>query len=132
MLENEDHGIWVPWPERVCRPGRQGQPWNWDGESTWIPLLPWQQLLLPHEPNLPLELREKAGGCARVTAGPKRPHLGMFLSPLCFEISQREGWGAKGDTGDGETRQEGKEGEEGMNEEGKNKPSCFSKNVFLE
>ena len=56
----------------------------------------------------------------------------LFLSPLCFEITQREGWGATGDTGDGETRQEGKEGEEGMNEEGKNKPSCFSKNVFLE
>ena len=30
----------------------------------------------PGKPNLPLGLRGKAGGCARVTAGPKRPHLG--------------------------------------------------------
>ena len=31
------------------------------------------------KPNLPLGLRGKAGGCARVTAGPKRPHLGVTL-----------------------------------------------------
>ena len=31
----------------------------------------------PGKPNLPFELRGKAGGCARVTAGPKRPHLGV-------------------------------------------------------
>ena len=31
----------------------------------------------PGKPNLPLGLRGKAGGCARVTAGPKRPHLGV-------------------------------------------------------
>ena len=30
----------------------------------------------PGKPNLPLGLRRKAGGCGRVTAGPKRPHLG--------------------------------------------------------
>ena len=35
----------------------------------------------PGKPNLPLELRGKAGGCARVTAGPKRPHLGVCLGP---------------------------------------------------
>ena len=29
----------------------------------------------PGKPNLPLGLRGKAGGGARVTAGPKRPHL---------------------------------------------------------
>ena len=34
----------------------------------------------PGKHNLPLELRGKAGGCARVTAGPKRPHL-PFPSP---------------------------------------------------
>ena len=28
-------------------------------------------------PNLPLGLRGKAGGGARVTAGPRRPHLGL-------------------------------------------------------
>ena len=26
-------------------------------------------------------LRGKAGGCARVTAGPKRPHLGVYPGP---------------------------------------------------
>ena len=31
----------------------------------------------PGKPHLPFELRGKAGGCARVTAGPKRPHLGV-------------------------------------------------------
>ena len=31
----------------------------------------------PGKHNLPLGLRGKAGGCARVTAGPKRPHLGV-------------------------------------------------------
>ena len=32
----------------------------------------------PGKPNLPFELRGKAEGCTRVTAGPKRPHLGLF------------------------------------------------------
>ena len=40
---------------------RKGQPSPWVG---------------PGKPNLPLGWRGKAGGCARVTAGPKRPHLG--------------------------------------------------------
>ena len=31
----------------------------------------------PGKPNLPFELRGKAWGCTRVTAGPKRPHLGL-------------------------------------------------------
>ena len=31
----------------------------------------------PGKPNLPLGLRGKAGGCPRVTAGPKRPQLGV-------------------------------------------------------
>ena len=35
----------------------------------------------PGKPNLLLELRGKAGGCARVTAGPKRPHLGVCPGP---------------------------------------------------
>ena len=35
----------------------------------------------PGKPNLPLELRGKAGGCARVTEGPKRPHLGVCPGP---------------------------------------------------
>ena len=33
------------------------------------------------KPNLPLELRVKAGGCARVTAGAKRPHLVVCPGP---------------------------------------------------
>ena len=35
----------------------------------------------PGKPNLPLELRGKAGGCARVTAGAKRPHLVVCPGP---------------------------------------------------
>ena len=35
----------------------------------------------PGKPNLPLELRGRAGGCARVTAGPKRRHLGVCPGP---------------------------------------------------
>ena len=35
----------------------------------------------PGKPNLPFELRGKAEGCTRVTAGPKRPHLGLCLGP---------------------------------------------------
>ena len=35
----------------------------------------------PGKPHLPFELRGKAGGCARVTAGPKRPHLGVCPGP---------------------------------------------------
>ena len=31
----------------------------------------------PGKTNLPLGLLGKAGGCTRVTAGPKRPHLGL-------------------------------------------------------
>ena len=41
-------------------------------------LYPW---VGPGKPNLPLGLRGKAGGCARVTAGPKRPHPGLCLGP---------------------------------------------------
>ena len=41
----------------------------------------------PGKPKLPFELGEKAGGCARATAGPKRPHLGVCPGPifLCRE-----------------------------------------------
>ena len=35
----------------------------------------------PEKPNLPFELRGKAGGCTRVNAGPKRPHLGFCPGP---------------------------------------------------
>ena len=35
----------------------------------------------PGKPNLPFELQGKAGGCPRVTAGPKRPHLGVCPGP---------------------------------------------------
>ena len=45
---------------------RGSQPFPWVG---------------PGKPNLPLGLRGKAGGCARVTAGPKRPDLGVCPGP---------------------------------------------------
>ena len=35
----------------------------------------------PGKSNHPFELRGRAGGCARVTAGPKRPHLGVCPGP---------------------------------------------------
>ena len=35
----------------------------------------------PWEAQSSLGLRGKAGGCAQVTAGPKRPHLGVCLGP---------------------------------------------------
>ena len=35
----------------------------------------------PGKPSLPLGLRGKAGGGARVTAGPKRPHLSVCPGP---------------------------------------------------
>ena len=47
--------------------------------SPWIFLTQGLSPHLLHQPNLPLELRGKAGGCARVTAGAKRPHLGVLI-----------------------------------------------------
>ena len=38
-------------------------------------------LCWPGKPNLPFELRGRAGGCARVTAGQKKPHPGLCLGP---------------------------------------------------
>ena len=35
----------------------------------------------PGKPNLPLEVQGISGGFARVTAGPKRPHLGLCPGP---------------------------------------------------
>ena len=51
----------------------------------------------PWKPNLPLELRGKAGDCARITAGAKGPHLGVvpfssllqsFPASGSFQMSQ--------------------------------------------
>ena len=44
----------------------------------------------PRKPHLPFELRGKAGGCARVTAGPKRPHLGVCPRPN-VPLKRRQG-----------------------------------------
>ena len=44
----------------------------------------------PGKPTLPLGLPGKAGGCARVTAGPKRPHLGVCPGPN-FPLKGRQG-----------------------------------------
>ena len=62
--------LWLPsgW-ESTLQYGRQGFD---PGQSPWVG---------PGKPNLTLELRGKAGGCARVTAGPKRPHLGVCREP---------------------------------------------------
>ena len=38
-------------------------------------------LCWPTKSNLPFNLLGRAGGCSRVTAGPKRPHLGVCLGP---------------------------------------------------
>ena len=62
---------WLPTP--VFLPGEsQGRV------TTWISgfLLCW-----PWKPKLPFELRGKAGCCARTTARPKRPHLGVCPGP---------------------------------------------------
>ena len=65
----------------------------------------------PGKPNLPLGLRGKAGGCARVTAGQRRPHLGLCPGPnvplqgpqgsqVCIPDSPREsGLMSKGSKG---------------------------------
>ena len=44
----------------------------------------------PGKPHLPFELLGKAGGCARVTAGPKRPHLGVCPGPT-IPLQGRQG-----------------------------------------
>ena len=44
----------------------------------------------PGKPNLPFGLRGKAGGCARVTAGRKRPDLGVCPGPY-IPLQGRQG-----------------------------------------
>ena len=44
----------------------------------------------PGKPNLPFELRGKAGGCARITAGPKRPYLGVFPDLIFLSREDRD------------------------------------------
>ena len=57
----------------------------------------------PGKPNPPLGLRGKSRGCARVTAGPKRPHLGVCPGPN-IPLQGRQGSrgcipGSPGDSG---------------------------------
>ena len=83
---------------RDCTPGhagKEGPHLTKTGGSRWFyraaaPVLVSQEVrrgsqpspwVGPGKPNLPLGLRGKAGGCARVTAGPKRPHLGVCPGP---------------------------------------------------
>ena len=61
---------WHPTP--VLLPGKSHGRRSLVGYSSWGH----EESDSPGKPNLPLGLRGKAGGCARVTAGPKRPHLG--------------------------------------------------------
>ena len=65
----------------------------------------------PGKSNHPFELRGRAGGCARVTAGQRRPHLGLCPGPnvplqgpqgsqVCIPDSPREsGLVSKGSKG---------------------------------
>ena len=59
-----------------------------------IPELRWgfqaSSCVCPGKPNLPFELLGKAGGCTRVTAGPKRPHLCLCLG-LNVPLKGRQG-----------------------------------------
>ena len=42
--------------------------------------------------NLPFKLRSRAGGCARVTAGQNRPHLGLCPGPNVSSPGARGIW----------------------------------------
>ena len=44
----------------------------------------------PGKPNLPFDLQGKAGCYTRVTAGPKRPHLGVCLGPNSLSREDRD------------------------------------------
>ena len=44
----------------------------------------------PGKPNLPFDLQGKAGGYARVTAGPKRTHLGVCPGPNSLSREDRD------------------------------------------
>ena len=48
------------------------EPWKQIQASSWVG---------PGKSNLQFELRGRAEDCARVTAGKKRPHLGLCLGP---------------------------------------------------
>ena len=79
------------------RPHRLCSPRNSQGQNTGVGNLSLLQGIFPTQgsnpalqadylpaelsgkPNLPLGLRGKAGGGARVTAGPKRPHLSVMF-----------------------------------------------------
>ena len=57
-----------------------------EGVAALITLASGESLRLGWSPrfgfeHLPFELRGRAGGCARVTAGQKRPHPGLCLGP---------------------------------------------------
>ena len=56
----------------ALRPGAIAQSPGREAALAWASLAQ-----RPGKPNLPLGLRGKAGGGARVTAGPKRPHLSV-------------------------------------------------------
>ena len=74
----------TPWRARASSCQEVGTTWFFSSCGGILELRrgsqpsPW---VGPGKPNLPLELRGKAGGCARVTAGPKRPHLGVCPGP---------------------------------------------------
>ena len=101
------------WDKRVRNRLRKGTPLASRGaQGVSGPLLScvWNLRVFPDE------LRGKAGGCTRVTAGPKRPHLGLCPG-LNVPLKGRQGsWGGVPDS----------PGESGLvlSEEGK--PACLS------
>ena len=44
----------------------------------------------PRKPKLPFDLQGKAGGYSRVTAGPKRTHLGVCPGPNSLSREDRD------------------------------------------
>ena len=88
----DSRGEWSPWLPLETRPDSPG-----DQPSPWVG---------PGKPNLPLGLRGKAGGCARVTAGPKRPHLGVCPVPT-IPLQGRQGSRGCIPGSPGESRAEG-------------------------
>ena len=112
--EEQGSSLETPWRARASSCQDVGTTWLFSSCGGILDLRwgsqpsPW---VGPGKPNLPLGLRGKAGGCARVTAGPKRPHLGVCPGPSaplqgrqgsrgCIPCSPGESslasWGSKG------------------------------------
>ena len=67
-----------PHPVKTLEPRRFSRVASGFSKTTGISGLSW---VGSGKPNLQFELRWKAGGSARVTTGPKRPHRGVCPGP---------------------------------------------------